>query len=188
MTNATIPKEVDNQIDAFFSKPEMEIIQSITDVFKLAVVESLNRPERRIRNAGSLNTHFRTNRNDELTFSKLMELNEATKNRTRTFDELLQHAKTLEWENEIIEVQNGGRGRYAKKCEIWFTHTGFLQAFQKFKSPFAKKVVAVCFKISAWAFQAKAAQELKAENEMITLNRQLRHLETSNSEKDAEIK
>ena len=40
MTNATIPKEVDNQINAFFSKPEMEIIRDITDVFKLAVVES----------------------------------------------------------------------------------------------------------------------------------------------------
>ena len=175
MTNAAIPKELDNQINAFFSKPEMGIIRDITDVFKLAVVESFNYSRKLVRN-------------NELTFTKLMELNElASNHRTRTFNELLQDANTLEWENEIIEVQKGGRGRYGKKCEIWFTPAGFLQAFQRFKSPFAKKVVAVCFKISAWAFQAKAAQELKAANELIDLNTQLAALETSNHEKDTEL-
>ena len=187
MTKTTIPEEVDNQINLFFSKPEMEIIRDITDVFKLAVVENLVRPERRTRNE-SLNTQTRVIRNNALTFTKLMELNGFNRaHANKMYCELLQDSKTFEWENEIIDVQKGGRGRYGKKCEIWFTPAGFLQAFQKFKSPFAKKVVAVCFKISSWAFQAKAAQEIKAANELLDLNTQLAELEVTNHEKDAEL-
>lgn len=149
-------KLVDDEINAFFSKPEMETIKVLQNVFKEAVYQNL------IPRVGGI-------KNDQFTLSRILELTKLSNNqRTRVYTSILKHFADFDHLSEISSFQAGKRGGRGRKAEMWFTPTGFLQAFNVFPSnKFARKVVACSFKIASWAFLVDAQKRVALESKLI---------------------
>jgi len=148
-------KLVDDEMDTFFSKPEMETIRVLQNVFKEVVYQNVN-------------DRIGVMRNNQFTLSRILELTKLTKqHRGRIYESILKHFADFDHLSEIISFQVGKRGGRGRKAEMWFTPTGFLQAFNVFPSnKFARKVVACSFKIASWAFLVDAQKRVALEGNL----------------------